>query len=53
MKKLSRERLVAAVAAAALAALLGLSYVFSQDRDFAADLFKALFGLSGGATAGG
>lgn len=53
MKNIPRDRLVGALAAAALAALVALFYFFSQDRDFAADLFKALFGLSGGSTAGG
>ena len=30
-----------------------LLYVWFAERDFALDLFRALFGLSGGTTAGG
>jgi len=44
----SRDALiVAALAAAALASL------WIGDRDYARDLLRALFGLSGGTTAGG
>jgi hypothetical protein len=41
------------IAAAILAALLTAFYALSRDKEPAGDLLKALFGLSGGATAGG
>jgi hypothetical protein len=41
------------IAAALVATAVALFYLFSEERDFAADLAKALFGLSGGNTAGG
>ncbi|BDV38935.1 hypothetical protein [Methylocystis bryophila] len=44
----TRDALI--VAALAAAALL---YLWLEERDFAVDLLKALFGLSGGTTAGG
>jgi hypothetical protein len=53
MKNTPRERLLGALVATAVAALVALFYFVSKDRDFIADLAKALFGLSGGTTAGG
>jgi len=41
------------IAAAILAALLTAFYALSRDKELAGDLLKALFGLSGGTTAGG
>ncbi len=41
------------VGAALLAALATALVAFSRDRELAADLARALFGLSGGTTAGG
>jgi hypothetical protein len=41
------------VAAAIFAALLTVVYALTRDRELAGDLMKALFGLSGGTTAGG
>jgi len=35
------------------AAALALAIVWFEDRDYARDLLRALFGLSGGTTAGG
>jgi len=45
-----RSRDVLIVTALAVAALL---YLWLEERDYAVDLLKALFGLSGGTTAGG
>jgi hypothetical protein len=48
----SRSR--SALIAAALAAIfLALLYLWLEEREYAVDLLKALFGLSGGTTAGG
>jgi hypothetical protein len=41
------------LAAALIAALLTGFYALSRDKELAGDLLKALFGLSGGTTAGG
>lgn len=41
------------VVVACFGALLTGAYAFSQDAAFGADLLRALFGLSGGNTAGG
>jgi hypothetical protein len=38
---------------AVLGALATAFFAFSQDREFAADVLRALFGLAGGSTAGG
>jgi len=51
MKPQRRNALV--LAAALLAALLTAFYALSHDKELAGDLLKALFGLSGGTTAGG
>ncbi len=42
-----------ALAVALSGALLTGLYLFSQDKEFAADVVRALFGLSGGNTVGG
>ncbi len=41
------------LAAVLIAALLTVFYALSRDKELARDLLKALFGLSGGTTAGG
>ena len=41
------------LAAAVLGALLTGGFALSQDRGFVGDVMRALFGLSGGNTAGG
>lgn len=41
------------IAIALIGALFTALYAFAQDKELASDLFKALFGLSGGNTAGG
>lgn len=41
------------IAVALLGALLTGAYALSQDKQLGADLMRALFGLSGGNTAGG
>jgi len=46
----SRSALIVAALAAASLVLL---YLWLEEREYAVDLLKALFGLSGGATAGG
>ncbi|MGA8171962.1 MAG: hypothetical protein WB816_14170 [Methylocystis sp.] len=51
MKPPRRNALV--LAAALIAALLTAVYALSRDKELAGDLMKALFGLSGGTTAGG
>jgi hypothetical protein len=51
MKPPRRNALVLAVAL--IAALLTAFYALSRDKELAGDLLKALFGLSGGTTAGG
>jgi hypothetical protein len=38
---------------AILGVLATAFFAFSQDREFAADVLRALFGLAGGSTAGG
>jgi hypothetical protein len=44
----------ASIALAALAAAaLALAFLWFEDREYARDLLRALFGLSGGTTAGG
>ncbi|MEK4034462.1 hypothetical protein WOC76_11565 [Methylocystis sp. IM3] len=47
------RRNVVIVAAALSGVLLTGAYAVSQDQAFVGDLFRALFGLSGGNTAGG
>ncbi|MFY9626803.1 MAG: hypothetical protein WAK03_01440 [Methylocystis sp.] len=47
------RRNVLLLAATLTAALLTAVYAFSRDSELAGDLIKALFGLSGGTTAGG
>jgi len=44
----SRDALIVAALAA-----VALFYLWLEERDYAIDLLKALFGLSGGTTAGG
>jgi len=41
------------VAGLVLAVAFAGTYAYSQDKDFFVDMFKALFGLAGGNTAGG
>lgn len=41
------------LAAALIATLTTVFYALSRDKELAGDLLKALFGLSGGTTAGG
>ncbi|QGM45374.1 hypothetical protein [Methylocystis heyeri] len=51
--KPAQRRNILLAAGAALGAAMAAFMVFSQDREFAVDLMRALFGLAGGATAGG
>ena len=51
--KSSPRRPVIVLAIVLMAGLLTVIYAFSRDKELAADLLKALFGLSGGTTAGG
>jgi hypothetical protein len=51
--KSSPRRSVIVLAIALMAGLLMVIYAFSRDKELAGDLMKALFGLSGGVTAGG
>jgi hypothetical protein len=51
--KPTRRRNFSLAAGVALGAAAAAFLVFSQDREFAVDLMRALFGLAGGATAGG
>jgi hypothetical protein len=53
MSNALRRKSGALVAIALMGGLAFAIYVFSQDKELAVDLFKALFGLSGGITVGG
>jgi hypothetical protein len=49
----SQSRNGVLIAIALIGGLVFAIYAFLHDKELAADLFKALLGLSGGATAGG
>jgi len=51
MASWSRSALIAVVALAA--AVLAFAFLWFEEREYARDLLRALFGLSGGTTAGG
>jgi hypothetical protein len=53
MAKGLQSRNGALLAMTLIGALVTILYAFTQDKELATDLFKALFGLSGGNTAGG
>jgi hypothetical protein len=53
MQDTTKRNQTALMAAALIGALLTAAYAFAQDKDLPLDLFKALFGLSGGSTVGG